>query len=374
MPQVWRVLLDEEFSAKLKIYKVDSATGRTVLLPGAEFTLYDVDNDAPVEQVTTYPQTVKHTTFTTDESGTLTLPETLRPGHYRVTEINAPYGYLLSGASADVTISSDAPHRVDGVSGDLVIEVTMRDAPARGRVTVYKEGEMLTGFENGQFVYTVQRLSDASFDVIAAEDIYTADRQTDADGNRYLEYAAGTVVAALTTDANGEARTEDLPLGAYTIVERKAPYGYVLNNAEYPVTLSYAGQDVDVVVEAVAVGDERQKVSLTVEKKAEGKDIKLPGATLGLYAGEDITSNGGVIVPAGTCVATAVSDATGSVVFDIDLPLGKYLINELQAPVGYVLSDEVIEVEAAYQGQDVDTVKISAVYEMKFTVGDTAEI
>ena len=142
---------------------------------------------------------------------------------------------------------------------------------------------------------------------------------------------------------------------------------YVLNDAEYPVTLTYAGQDVEIVVESVTIGDERQKVSLTVEKKAEGKDIKLPGATLGLYAGEDITSNGGVIVPAGTCVATAVSDATGSVVFDVDLPLGKYLINELQAPVGYVLSDEVIEVEAAYQGQDVDTVEISAVYENKPT-------
>ena len=98
-----------------------------------------------MEQVTTYPQTVKHTTFTTDESGTLTLPETLRPGHYRITEINAPFGYTLNRAEADVTISDEALHQVDAVSGDLVIEVTMHDAPARGRVTVYKEGEMQIG-------------------------------------------------------------------------------------------------------------------------------------------------------------------------------------------------------------------------------------
>ena len=362
-PQVWRVLLDEEFAAKLKIYKVDSATGRTILLPGAEFSIYDLDNDAFVEQVTTYPQTVKHTTFTTDESGTLTLPETLRPGHYRITEINAPFGYTLNRAEVDVTISDEALHQVDAVSGDLVIEVTMHDAPARGRVTVYKEGEMLSRYEDGQFIYEVQRLPGATFEVVAAEDIYTADNQRDANGNRYLEYAAGTVVATLTTDENGEARTEDLPLGTYKVIEKKAPTGFVLNAEPAIVTLEYADQETEIVVEAATVADARQKVSLIVEKKAKDKDIKLPGATMGLYAGEDIRAHDAVIVPAGTCLATAVSDETGSVTFDIDLPLGKYLINELQAPVGYVLSDEVIEVEASYQGQDVSVVSVTGTYE-----------
>jgi len=362
-PQVWRVLLDEEFAAKLKIYKVDSATGRTILLPGAEFSIYDVDNDAFVEQVTTYPQTVKHTTFTTDESGTLTLPETLRSGHYRITEINAPFGYTLNRAEADVTISDEALHQVDAVSGDLVIEVTMHNAPARGRITVYKEGETLSRYEDGQFIYEVQRLPGATFEVVAAEDIYTSDHQTDAEGKRYLEYAAGTVVASLTTDENGEARTEDLPLGSYKVIEKKAPTGFVLNVEPVTVTLEYADQETEIVVEAATVADARQKVSLTVEKKAKDKDIKLPGATMGLYTGEDIRAHDAVIVPAGTCLATAVSDETGSVTFDIDLPLGKYLINELQAPVGYVLSDEVIELEAAYQGQDVKVVSVTGTYE-----------
>ncbi len=366
-PQVWRVLLDEEFAAKLKIYKADSATGRTILLPGAEFSIYDVDNDTFVEQVTTYPQTVKHTTFTTDESGTLTLPETLRPGHYRITEINAPFGYTLNRAEADVTISDEALHQVDAVSGDLVIEVTMHDAPARGRVTVYKEGETLSHYEDGQFIYEVQRLPGATFEVIAAEDIYTADNQRDANGNRYLEYAAGTVVAMLTTDENGEARTEDLPLGTYKVIEKKAPVGYVLKAEPVTVTLAYADQETEIVVEAATVADARQKVSLVVEKKAKDKDIRLPGATLGLYAGEDIRAHDTVIVPAGTCIATAVSDETGSVAFDIDLPLGKYLVNELQAPVGYVLSDEVVELEAAYQGQDVKVVSVTGIYENQST-------
>ena len=72
---------------------------------------------------------------------------------------------------------------------------------------------MLSGYENGQFVYETKRLPGVVFDVVAAEDIPTADRQKDDEGNAYLEYAAGTLVATLTTDENGEAYTDDLPLG-----------------------------------------------------------------------------------------------------------------------------------------------------------------
>ena len=366
-PQVWRVLLDEEFAAKLRIRKVDSATGRTTLLPGAEFTIYDLDRGTWVEQVTTYPQPVKHSTFTTDASGTLTLPEPLGPGHYRITEIAAPQGYLLGNASVDVTISDQAPYLLDTVSGDVIVETTLENAPVRGRITVYKEGETLSRFADGQFVYEVSRLPGAVFEIIAAEDIFTADHQIGADGDRYLEYAEGTVIATLTTDENGAARTGSLPLGAYKVVEKDAPEGFVRNAVPTLVRLEYAGQETEVVTEAVTLANARQKVSLIVLKKEKDTDTLLPGATLGLYAGEDICVRGSVIVPAGTCLATAVSDETGSVVFDLDLPLGKYLVNELQAPTGYILSEEVLQIEAGYQGQDVDVVHVSGTYKNKPT-------
>ena len=54
-PQVWRVLLDEEFEAKLKIIKQDDETKQPVLYKGTEFRIYDLDNKEYVEQVTTYP-------------------------------------------------------------------------------------------------------------------------------------------------------------------------------------------------------------------------------------------------------------------------------------------------------------------------------
>ena len=357
-PQVWRVLLDEEFSARLKIVKTDAGTGRVIPIAGAEFSIYDIDRGQYVTQATTYPHTTQHKTFVTDETGTFTLPEALQPGRYRIEEISAPYGYLLNSTPVEVTVSDDSIYRVDAISGDPVIEVVVQDTAAKGRINVCKEGEVLAGYENGQFVYEMKRLPGVVFDVVAAEDIPTADRQKDDEGNAYLEYAAGSLVATLTTDENGEAYTDDLPLGVYNIIERQTINGFVLDDSVHTVNLVYANQETEVVVEEIAIANERQKVSLTVAKKAEGKETLLAGAQFGLYAAEDIMANGNVIVSAGTCLASGATGETGSLTFDIDLPLGRYLINELAAPAGYVKSDAVIEVDASWQGQDVPLITL----------------
>ena len=114
-PQVWRVLLDEQFKAKLKIIKKDDETKRPVLLPNTEFKVFDVTNDCYVEQVTTYPFPVKHTSYFTDEDGYLILAHALPLGEYRIEEVNAPDGYTINtetkeeGTSADTeTVEEDS--------------------------------------------------------------------------------------------------------------------------------------------------------------------------------------------------------------------------------------------------------------------------
>ena len=69
IPQVWRVLLDKEFEAKLKIIKQDDETKKPVLKKDTEFKVYDLDKKKYVEQVTTYPTTVVHKSYFTDEQG-----------------------------------------------------------------------------------------------------------------------------------------------------------------------------------------------------------------------------------------------------------------------------------------------------------------
>ena len=50
-PQVWRVFLDREFTAKLRIVKMDADTGKTVLQPNAEFKIYDMNKKEYVSMI-----------------------------------------------------------------------------------------------------------------------------------------------------------------------------------------------------------------------------------------------------------------------------------------------------------------------------------
>lgn len=372
-PQVWRVLLDEEFEAKLKIIKQDDETKKAVLRAGTEFRIYDLDNEEYVEQVTTYPTTIVHTSFFTDEEGYLILPQNLKIGHYRIEEVTAPHGYTLNENYFEIAVDSDTAYQVDSVSGDVIIEVVYENHPVKGQLKIVKQGEVLDGFSK-DFVYEVENLAGAAFEVYAAENIYTADFQKDAEGNRILEYAAGDLVGTVTTDENGEAFLSDLPLGSYQVKEVTAPEGFVLNEEVQTVTFTYKDQDTPVIEQEAIFQNDRQKVEVSVVKKDAETQAAVAGAVFGLYAKEDILAHGKVIVKADQLIGKALSDENGKAVFMNDLPFGTYYIREESAPDGYVSSDKVIEVSAAYQGQEIPVVELTSDFEnepTKITVKKT---
>lgn len=359
-PQIWRILLDDEFKAKLKIVKKDDETKRPVLVAGTEFKIYDLDHKKYVEQVTTYPITVTHKSYFTDSQGYLILPNNLSIGHYRIEEVTAPDGYTLNQNYVEIAVDSNTAYQMDSVSGDVVIEVDYENHPVKGKLTVYKKGEMLAGF-NKDFIYEEQFLKDAVFEVYAAEDIYSPDYQKDADGNRIVVYAKDTLVTTITTGEDGMAVAENLPLGAYRVVEKTAPEGFVLNPEAAEVVFVYEGQDTPVVEQEVTVGDERQKVAITVEKQDAENGAVVAGAVFGIYNKEDITADGKVIVEADTLLQEMTSDEKGQAGCTLDLPLGSYYVKELKAPAGFVSSNEVLDFDASYQGQDVETVVLKTV-------------
>ena len=359
-PQVWRVLLDEEFEAKLKIVKKDDETKKSVLVPNTEFKVYDLDNKKYVEQVTTYPSTTVHKSYFTDENGYLILPQNLACGNYRIEEVTAPDGYTHSTNTVEIKVDSDTAYQEDPVSGDLIIEVDFENHPAKGRLTIRKEGEVVKGFDK-DFTYEEASLAGAVFEVYASEDIYTADHQTDENGNRYLEYAKDTLVATVTTDETGSAVIENLPLGKYRVEEKKAPEGYTWNAKGEKVTFTYAGQDTPVVDEEVTFTNERQKVSITVEKQDAETGSVVAGAVFGLYNKNEIKSGDNVIVKADTLLQEITSDEKGQAHFTLELPLGTYYVKEISAPDGFVSSDEVLEFDATYQGQDIQTIKLKSI-------------
>ena len=359
-PQVWRVLLDDEFKAKLKIVKQDDETKQPVLLANTEFKMYDLDAKKYVEQVTTYPNTVVHKSYFTDENGYLILPESLKCGNYRIEEVRAPDGYTQNTQYVEIKVDKNTAYQMDSVSGDAIITVTYENHPVKGKLVIHKSGETLKSFKK-DFVYEEASLEGAEFEIYAAEDIFTPDHQVDEQGNRHVIYAKDTLVKTVTTNKNGKAVIKDLPLGKYRVKETKAPAGFVLNPDSQEVAFIYKDQNTPEIEEKLEFSNERQKVELSVEKQDAETGKALKGATFGLYNKEAISSGDKVIVKADTLLQEITSNEKGKAAFTLDLPLGRYYVKELQAPAGYVSSDEILEFDATYQGQDVKTIKLKSV-------------
>lgn len=359
-PQVWRVLLDDEFKAKLKIVKQDDETKQPVLLANTEFKMYDLDAKKYVEQVTTYPNTVVHKSYFTDENGYLILPESLKCGNYRIEEVRAPDGYTQNTQYVEIKVDKNTAYQMDSVSGDAIITVTYENHPVKGKLVIHKSGETLKSFKK-DFVYEETSLEGAEFEIYAAEDIFTPDHQVDEQGNRHVIYAKDTLVKTVTTNKNGEAVIKDLPLGKYRVKETKAPAGFVLNPDSQEVAFIYKDQNTPEIEEKLEFSNERQKVELSVEKQDAETGKALKGATFGLYNKEAISSGDKVVVKADTLLQEITSNEKGKAAFTLDLPLGRYYVKELQAPAGYVSSDEILEFDATYQGQDVKTIKLKSV-------------
>ena len=276
-PQIWRVFIDREFTAKLRVVKKDADTKQTVLIPNTEFKIFNLDTGKYVTMITTYPSKVTHTSFFTDEDGDLILPEALKLGNYRIEEIAAPYGYVVNETYVKVVVDTDTAYEIDPETYEAIITVDYEDAPVVGELTVEKKGEVLDSYKGGlfadsdekSFVYREGSLAGAKYEVYAAEDIFTADMQKDADGNRTKYYSEGELVAALVTGDDGKAvlknlPLEELPLGKYYLVETATIEGFVLDSTPIEADLSYVDQDTEVVYAGMDVTNERQKVKITV--------------------------------------------------------------------------------------------------------------
>ncbi len=262
--------------------------------------------------------------------------------------MSAPFGYVVNDKYVNISVDTDTAFETDGDTNDAIITVEYSDAPAVGELTVEKKGEVLDGFKGGllassyekEFVYKEGSLAGAKFKVYAAEDIYTADNQKDADGNRIKYYSKGDLVTTLTTGKDGKATAKNLPLGQYRVVEVEAPYGYVLNPNEQKVTFTYVDDKTPVIKESLTFSDDRQKLDMSVTKLDAEDNTPIAGAVFGLYADEDIkNADGKIIIEKGTLLEKATSDENGKIAFVKDYPFAKYVARELVKPAGYVTNE-----------------------------------
>ena len=349
---------NKNFESYLKVVKLDKETGKRIPYEGAAFEIYDSDNHRVTMQYT-YPQVTSIHTFYTNKEGYLITPEKLPYGDYTLKEVRAPYGYVLDDTPIPFVISQENASTDTGVT---VVKVKAKDMAQKGVINITKTGEVFSSVEENNGVYTpkysVGNLKGAVFEVYAAEDITTLDGT--------VRYEQGTLVDTITTDDDGVAKSKELYLGKYTVIEKTAPNGYVHNAAKYDAELTYAGQNVSVTSTELSVYNERQKVAVSLKKEMDedktfnlGKNNEISFVQFGIYANEDIKASNGDIIPKDALITFANCDKNGSIVFDCDLPVGfKWYVKEIATDEHYILSDTKYEFDTEYQGQDIKVIDI----------------
>ena len=349
---------NKNFESYLKVVKLDKETGKRIPYEGAAFEIYDSNNHRITMQYT-YPQVTSIHTFYTNKEGYLITPEKLPYGDYTLKEVQAPYGYVLDDTPIPFSITQENSSTDTGVT---VVKIKARDVAQKGVINITKTGEIFSSVEENKGVYTpkysVGNLKGAVFEIYAAEDITTLDGT--------VRYDQGSLVDTITTDDDGVAKSKELYLGKYTVIEKTAPNGYVHNAAKYYAELTYAGQNVSVTSTDLSVYNERQKVSASLKKvMAEDKTFnignngEITSVRFGIYANEDIKASNGEIIPKDALITFANCDKNGSIVFDCDLPVGfKWYAKEIATDAHYILSDTKYEFDTEYQGQDIKVIDI----------------
>ena len=229
------------------------------------------------------------------------------------------------------------------------------------QVSSFFTGEEVMEKEKGyEFDYEEGNMEGAEFAIHAKETIYTPDGQKDEAGNRIVKYEKDALVARMVTDKEGKAVLNNLPIGKYYVVEEKAGQNCVLDSEAKEFEIAYKGQEVAVDYVTMELTNQRQKVSLSLLKKDAETGKPLEGVVFGLYAQEDIKNAAGeVVVEKDALIELGTTDEEGKLVFQADLPHGKYYIQEVEHKPGYLPNDEVYSFDASYTDQTLELLAFS---------------
>ena len=307
-------VLDEELEGYLQLIKTDTETGKAVKIANTAFALYRLDEKDRKTRISMIDPASgsaakKTDVFYTDAVGLMKTPEKLPLGRYLIEELQGPEGYYNDPAySVEFEIKSDRVWQVVGNATNDMDEYIVTEKYCNhetlGQLTIRKLGNVLTDYQDGQFVYTQDNLAGAVYEIHAATDIATPDRQ----GTYWCK--SGDLVATVTTGAEGQVdevkfsptRTQatydflkithdgtkgevtvTLPLGKYTITEVQAPYGFVLTQQSYTVEFSWDNQKNDIVLAKNIISHEQdgdKECSYSIVNVKDASDAHKNGQTL----------------------------------------------------------------------------------------------
>ena len=271
-------------------------------------------------------------TVTTDETG-LAESKPLYLGKYEVREITAPIGYVLN---AEV-------HTAELVYAGQEVEITETAADfcnerQKAAISLDKVLEQDERFGIG----TSGELSAVTFGLFAAGELTATDGSIiPADG----------LLEIVSVDENGHAVCKtDLPFGSYYLKELSTDGHYILSDEKYPIVFEYAGQDtalVDIKANSGAPIENKLLYGEIHGLKKDENGIGLAGALIGLFRADctEFTTENAIL--------TATSAEDGSFSF-ARVPYGNWIVREIEAPTGFVLSEKTHPVTVDADGAVIE--------------------
>ena len=270
--------------------------------------------------------------ITTDENGYAETP-LLYLGKYEVREIKAPFGYVITSQPKTVELTY--------AGQEIAVRDTLNTAfendyqGVRIRLSKIMEKDEKFGIGNADEYKNVR------FGLFATEKI-TASNGTSIP----VDGLISEVSLAEDMSAKFDAK---LPFGKYYVQEIATDEHYVLNGEKYLVTFEYMGQDIQTVDIDCGQFINRIKRGSVHGNKVNESGEPLENAVFGLFS-TDCTE-----FAAGNALMTAVSDENGYFEFG-NIPYGEYVVTEIEAPLGYIFSDEKFPVSISENGSVVEII------------------
>lgn len=301
-------------------------------LAGAEFEIRAAEDVFTPDGTLRYAKGDVIDTLTTTADGTAESRE-LYLGKYEIQETKAPYGMVRD----DSVLTAELVYAGQEISVTST-SVAVVNERQKVEVKLYKDLEKDELFQIG----SGDEILHVYFALYAAEELTAADGSViPADG--LIEIAGvqadGTLVFA-----------SDLPIGSYYVKEYAVDAQYLISEETYPIAFTY--EDDTTAVVRIEVNNGEAILNRIIRGSITGIKVDeqgepLPNAVFGLFRADctDFTENNALL--------TAESAEDGSFSFE-NIPYGVWLVREIAAPEGYVLSDEIFTVQISENGAVIE--------------------